>query len=560
MTLPVKVVDINTATLPDFKSAVCIGPQRRVVGEPQAADDGTFYALGDTKEYVGGVLYDWGGSSFPQALIAFSLQRVGSPTFSITCFVYEDSSGSPDFSQEVSRSYPVAASSITTSKTGTNPNFSGFLLITPFTPIAGQKYWFILKTSAAGDSSNYVKLFAFDDLPAVFYTGSQAFGGSWANDTTIQRMIETYYYSDEHYIFLADKTNNKVRAYKNTVGAIGTWAEQEAVSAPAFNTTHKSFFVHNRPIDFLRPLAETRIIVARASLGCELFKFDTVSNWSGHPTITANTSASLSTGVSGIAGIGGGVRPNDIEMVFVYQGPTETVMGAARRRVKLRYFASGSWSAEFDVVGSTNTPDATLPGVATHYDLRWAGVDPNGDCHIIYSHDTNNTLQYRKFTSANAFATINTLNGAVALATGAYPVGIPTFYFQSPDWYIAVPYLDSTSSTVKVARVKTTDSATSANWTVTEAVAASAEITGSVPAILVNDAAQGGKLHLWRVKPTTKTLGYTHDSGNNTWAAETDWRSGQVVGGISGFASGFGVDLAYLEEGTSPDEIRYDHL
>jgi hypothetical protein len=53
----------------------------------------------------------------------------------------------------------------------------------------------------------------------------------------------------------------------------------------------------------------------------------------------------------------------------------------------------------------------------------------------------------------------------------------------------------------------------------------------------------------------------THDSGSSTWVAESDWRgAGQVVGGISGFYTEDGIALVYLEEGTSPDEVRYDRL
>jgi hypothetical protein len=565
MALPVKVKDINTATLPDFKNANCIGPQRRAVDWGQADDDGTFYALGDTKEYVGGVLPEGTLGLKPQAMGVFSLQRVGSPTFSITLKVYKDSGGSPDFNQIVSTSYPVLASSITTSKTGTSPNFTAFLLITPFTPVQTEKYWYVLKASAAGSSSNYIKVFANDkDTAQIDYTGSQAFGGSWANDTDTDSMVGSYIYNDEHYVFLADKTGNKARAYKNAAGDLTTWAEEAAIGARSLSSTsgQKSLFVQNRVKDFLLDAPVCQVVSSGASDIIDFAKFTVISGggWSSTSIGSLTLTGALVAGVAGVVAIGGGVRNNDTEAVFVYQGPTETIMGAARRRIKLRYYTSGSWNGPYDVVGSTNTPNSTLPGNANHYDLRWAGVDENGDCHIIYSDDTTNTVGYRKFKSNNTFATANNMNSAVALASAAYPVGLPGFSYDGTDWFIHVPYKDSTSNTLKEARCKTTITETSSNWTLTEIWASAPEITGSIPAAIIPDTIQGKKVYAYIVEATSKNLKYTHDAGMNTWQLVQSWRSGQTCGGISGLASGYGVDLAYLEESTSPDEIRYDHL
>jgi hypothetical protein len=287
--------------------------------------------------------------------------------------------------------------------------------------------------------------------------------------------------------------------------------------------------------------------------------YSATTNLSADPS--GNVSfTTLGTNVSGGLPIGGGRRANG-NVVLVTQGATETVMGSARRRIKLAFHNGTSWSSIFDVAGSANTPNATLPGDAVDYELRWAGIDPNGDCHIVYSRSDSSTLQYRKFKADNTFATINTLNGAVASATANYPVGQPAFYYQSPDWFIAIPYVDNGSSTLKVARCNITATTTSGNWAITQIVAANAEVTASNPAVLVADNAQGGKVFCWRVVPSTRGLQFTDDGGSNTWKPETAWRgAAQQVGGISGFYTEDGIALVYLEESTTPDEVRYDRL
>src|SRR5687768_5580501 len=119
MALPVKVVDINTATLPDHKNVLLLGSQRKELASLFDDDGTTFYALGDTKEYVG-MSHLFSIGLFPQAVVFFNLQRVGSPTFSIRCRVYKDNgSDAPDFNQLVSSSFPLLASTIPTAKSGT---------------------------------------------------------------------------------------------------------------------------------------------------------------------------------------------------------------------------------------------------------------------------------------------------------------------------------------------------------------------------------------------------------------------------------------------------------
>lgn len=554
MALPIKVVDINTATWSNHKNQSHGGIQPTLLTN-ESEDDATFFNLGDSAEFVGNNLSlvpEYRGHKMLR--VRFYFQKVGSPTGNIFVDVRPPTtpgSGAPDFTVLQSRSLVYPVSSIPTS--GKNEVIFSFPIpaILPTDP-AQINIFLILNISVQGDASNYVKVYR-RGAGSSAACGSRAYGSStWVADITRELSYRFEISQTGATVFGVDSTNNKIRAYKTTDNGT-TWSEQAAAGAPTCLSTAgmKSINAQGSFLD-----DTTYVSMFTAALDTSVYKA-LAASWS---FVAVKSFGAQGANVSGNGPIGGGRRPNG-NLIAIVQGATETNMGAPWRRIKLAYWNGSTWSAEYDVVGSANTPDATLPGINIHFDLRWSAVDPNGDCHIVYSKSDTSTLQYRKFKANNTFTTINTLNGAVASATANYPVGQGTILYKSPDYYVAIPYVDNTSNTLKEARVKTTISETAANWVLTEIVAASAEVSGSNPAVLVADNSQGGKVFCWRVIPTTKGLRFTDDGGNSTWKPEIDWKGAtQVVGGISGFYLEDGIALVYLEEGTTPDELRYDRL
>lgn len=553
MALPTTVVSSASITWSDHKNQNHGGAQRLTVYS-DAADDGTFYNLGDTFQYVTKVGSYTGQANHKLVRVRLFLQRVGNPSGNV--FVEVRPLGSPDNTPDMTilwgTSRTLPASSIPTSaKTE--------IIFTFPVPVSlpssdTDRFGVVLTISAQGDSSNHIKVFRGT---GTTNGASRPYGTStWTIDSAFSLCKVVEISKSGARIFAIDKTNNVLKPYTtetNTGASFSAEANTGSMTTSAnFKSASSQMNVNDVGTSYIAHPRSTANQVG-------IYQRSESSGPSLDPS-TAVSFGTLSTNVTGTAPYFGGRRSNGTA-VLVAQGAAETVMGAPRRRIKLSFYNGSVWSSLFDVVGSANTPNATLPGDAADHELRWAGLDPDGNFHVVYSKSDTSTLQYRKFTSANVFTTINTLNGAVASATANYPVGLGAFLFKSPDWYLAVPYVDNSSNTLKEARAKTAISETSSNWTVTQIVAASAEVSGSNPAILIADNLQGGKVFCLRVKPTTKGLAFTHDSGSGTWVTETDWRGAtQTVGGISALYTEDGVGFVYSEEGTSPDEIRFDRL
>lgn len=563
MALPEDIVPVTTATWSDHKNQPH-GPVQGIDSfQSLSGDSGTFFNLGDSIEYVG-TEHNVATTKGRLMRARFFLQRVGSPTGVLTAQLRPNISEAPDFNTLLasSQTYPVA--SIPAS--GKNEIVLTFLI--PFNMIPGN-YFLLLRTSVQGDASNYIKVYRVSSGIFNLDGGTRNFGSStWVQDAGNVPSHTLEYALNDFYAFALDKTNNKLRAYRTTdVGA--TWTEQDASNAPSVNSTAtlRSIYVQRRVGD----ISKIWVLYSNAANSLD-WVFLGVATAGGvwqqtGPSVPNVATLTINTNVSNQAPYGGGVNSGGVlgstpTANVIYQGATETNMGAPWRRVKLAFYNGTDWGANtaIDIVGSANTPNSTLPGVGIHFDLRWAGMDPLGNTHIIYSKSDTSTLQYRKFKADGSFTTINTMNGAVASATANYPVGQPTFYYQAPDWFIAVPYIDNTSNTLKIARCNVSSSETSGNWTITEAVAANAETSASNPAVLTTEDLQGNKLLLWRVTPTTKTLSFTHDAGSNTWATEVPWRTGQVVEGISAQPMEDGGGLMYLDTAPATDELRYDRL
>lgn len=560
MALPEDIVTVTTATWSDHKNQPH-GPVQRITSLPPGGagvtDDGTFYNLGNNLEYVGQKFLHTGTNRLMRA--RFFFQRVGAPSGTIQLQLRPFTSGAPDFNTllAASQTYPVSA--IPTS----GKNETVFTFQVPYNLAASVDYVVVMQISTPGDASNYIKVYRGD--PGIFSairSGSQPFGSStWTQDSSLRTSFDLELATNEFFAFGLDKTNNKARLYR-TLDTGATWTELDAANAPAVaaTATLRSMYVQRKVDDWIR----TWVLLPISTTS---FRWHWLQNtWAiNTPAPSSVTVATIGANVSGQAPYGGGVSAGGVvggtvKATIAYQGATETNMGLPWRRIKFERYDGASWLTSVDAVGSTNTPNATLPAINIHFDLRWAGMDPLGNTHIIYSKSDSSILQYRKFKADGTFTTINTMNGAVASATANYPVGQPAFYYQAPDWFIAVPYVDNSSNTLKVARCNVSSSETSANWTITEAVAANAETSASNPAVLTTEDLQGNKLLLWRVTPTTKTLNFTHDAGSNTWATEVPWRSGQAVEGISAQPMEDGGGLMYLDTAPATDELRYDRL
>lgn len=560
MALPEDIVPVTSATWSDHKNQPH-GPVQGIHIDNLSTDNSTFFNLGDSIEYVG---------SESTAVTAkgrlmrvrFFLQRTGSPTGNLTVQLRPNVSEAPDFNTLLATTQTYPVSSIPTS----GKNEVVFTFQIPFNMVPGA-YFLLLKISAQGDASNHVKVYRRAASPFALDGGTRNFGSStWTQDAGNIPSHTLEYALNDFYAFAVDKTNNKLRAYRTTnTGA--SWTEQDSTNAPSTNSsaTLRSVYVQRNVGD----LSKIWVLYSSAANTLDWVFLGVATaggTWAqSAPEIQPLGSLTLNTNVSGQAPFMGGVNSGGVlgttaKATVAYQGATEINMGNPWRRVKLNAWDGSGWGVVWDVVGSANTPSVTLPGTGINYDLRWAGMDPLGNTHIIYSKSDTSTLQYRKFKADGTFTTINTMNGAVASATANYPVGQPIFYYQAPDWFIAVPYIDNTSNTLKIARCNVTTTETSANWTITEAVAANAEVTASNPAVLATEDLQGNKLLLWRVTPTTKTLNFTHDGGSNTWATEVPWRSGQVVEGISAQPMEDGGGLMYLDTAPATDELRYDRL
>lgn len=555
MALPTTIVSSATTTWSDHRNQSHGGAQR-VTQYTDNSDNGTFYNLGDTHSHVALVDAFLGQAGHKLLRVRCYLQRVGNPTGNVFVEVREalgsttiDLAAAP---LGVSKSFPV--SSVPT--TGKNEIIFSFPVPVAMPASDSTESGIVLTISVQGDSSNYIKVYrgvnGDTGISHDYGAGSQVWSATGAG-LSMSRVIEIS--KSGARVIALDKTNNTLKPYAADTNTGASWSAE-----PTGSITSTANLKSANAQSSINDIGTSYIAIPHSTANAlGIYKRNDTTGPGLDPTTTVSFST-FGTNVTGVAPIFGGRRASG-SAVLVAQGATETVMGSARRRIKLAFHNGTSWSSLFDVVGSTNTPNSTLPGDAVDYDLRWAALDPNGDFHIIYSKSDTSTLQYRKFKSDNTFATINTLNGAVASATANYPVGQGTFAYKSPDWYVVIPYSDNTSNTLKEARCKTADTTTSGNWVLTQIVGSNAETSGSNPALLMADNAQGGKVFCWRVKPTTKGLAATHDGGNSTWVAETDWRGAtQVVGGISGGYTEDGIYLVYLEEGTSPDELRYDRL
>lgn len=571
MPLPFKIGSPPTVDFSDYKNSFmavysAIDPLRNNVS------DGSL-ALGHSYEYV-----DWRFdidtvNSYPLLRAYIHADKVGSPTFNVSLNLYaDDGSGNPDLNNKLSSGVTVPASAF--------PTTARLMLFAFVAPVANivdaTNYHPVFKASAQGDVSNHVRIYKDSGGTLTGANSSNAgtrpFGSStWTYPGTPDIIRGALYREDNRsgevppspptlWTVVIDKTNNKIRIYKSLDGG-ATWSEISASVAPSCSTTSglKSVSIQETQSSLYEPA-----LVVASNTGTVDATFSThritpgiVSNdWGSE---SGGSLSFLNADVAGNTPRGFGRRVGSDKLIAC-QGNTETVMGQARRRVKMKQFYGSTILA--DVVGSANSPIAgTLPGTATHYDLRFALMDLEDRFHIFYSNSDDNNIQHRVLNADDTFSTINTIGStpAVCSNTSAYPIGLGCNYYKNNEWRIAIMYLDSTSGTIKVAHCKAADSATASSWTIEQISTDTPEVTTSNLGFLSADSQQSGQLIAVYVK-SDDTIWRTQDQGNGNWTAPVQVRSGQSVQGIAGYLTARNLNFMYLDTTPTPDELKFDRL
>lgn len=542
---------ITTNLFPDFKNSF-IGPFAKITQEVQDTDNATSISIGTPTLPKAAQSFQVSTSGEMVSVDLF-LSKTGSPTDSLSVGLYNDSGGNPG-------TLLASGFSIAPSRVGAVAKYVKTVFIQPHTLATSTTYWIVVEKLGSGDISNNYTWRTNSTQP---YANGQAktFNSTlqiWNADVSDARFKFNIRVSGR-YQAAVDKTNNKVRMYKSTDNG-ETWAEQDAANAPATATT-----ANLKSISTAQQDAWISVMRVTDANGFAIRRFDTITDtWEA--LFTSNTSMPVSTSVSGAAPMLIGYKPLEANWDYtaVCNGQNETVMGVARRRIKFKRRGSGTtWPGTpgYDLVGSPNTPDlTTLPGTAVDHDLRAALVDGNGVWHGFWTQTDDSNIHHRQFNESNAFSTANLMGSTAAVTSNsaAYPIGQPTNYYRSGEWYIALPYVDS--GVLKVSRVKAADAATAANWTNTSVVTAAIETANSNPAALSADNEQGGKLILKYTKTDGK-LYWTHDQGNDLWVAEQELHPGtKTVGAIS---SGIMLDsdgIVYLDTAPATDDLKFDSL
>lgn len=558
MPLPFKIGSPPTVDFSDYKNSYQ-AVYNALVADGNITSDGSL-VLGDANEYLS-LKFTNQTLDGPFVKLYVHADKVGSPAFNVSCDLYPDNgSGDPDLNNKLATGTVVAASSFPTTA-----RLVQFTFLVPYATALLTTYHVVFKASAAGSSSNNVRFYkdsggAMQSATNV-NTGVRAFGsGTWTFPGTVD--VLRCVLMSEHanlWAVAVDKTNNKYRIYKSEDSG-ATWTEISSTSAFACAST--GGYKTTQVVESVSTTAayQPRLIVMQVG-ATDSVAFITHNITPAATTWGAGSSASgmvLNTDAVSNRPLHTGYRTDGAFWV-AHQGSTETIMGAPRRRLKLRNLVSG---AQADVAGSANSPIAnTLPGTATHYDLRLAFMDMEDRFHVFYSTSDDNNIQHRVLNADNTFSTINQIGStpAVCSNTSAYPIGLGCNYFKNNEWRIAIMYLDSTSGTIKVAHCKAADSATASSWTTEQISTDTPEVITSNLGFLSGDSQQSGQLIAVYVK-SDDTIWRTQDQGNGNWTAPVQIRSGQSVQGISGFLTARNLNFMYLDTTPTPDELKFDRL
>ncbi len=553
MSLPATV---TTNLWPDHKNAI-VGPFPRMAQDKQ--DTGaTGQGIGISsiqerliqsfKPSVSGTLTN----------VSLYLQKISSPTDDVLIEIW--------LGDEITEAPQILIAHGRTIEATTVSTTAGYVsvpLINPVSVTSGTKYWIVAQRTGALDAVNVIQWHSSVLNPYSDGKMRRLDNGVYADITNADARFKVDIALGARYQMAVDKTNNKIRSFKSTDSL--TWTEQDSANAPAVSSTSnlKSIFAaHVEGVTI-------SVFVITSSTRLDIFNYNTSSDTWGSSAFNT-TAPTFNTNVSGVAPVVGGYRGHIgsalSDYVFCNNGATESIMGNARRRIKLsrRLIADGTWNTPYDVVGSngaSGTPNATLPGTAVDYDVRTAGMDGNGVFHVFYTQSDASDIIHRSFKADNTFD-VNTNGvgspGATSSNSSAYPFGPLCSFLKDGEWWIAFPF--DSSGTLKVARCKASLASTGSSWTVTSVATVTLQMTSSNPAVLVPDNRAGEKLFLFYTKSDGKIY-YCHDSGTDTWTAEQEFRPGtKTVAGLSAFILDGAVGLSYLDTAPASDAVTYDEI
>lgn len=551
MTLPAQV---TTNLLSDFKSAN-IGPYSRGTQVTQLTSTVTFpFGYTDGQELDHSFKATASG---PLTSMDLYLRTFNTPIDSLLARLYDHDGGADHFGNLLATAQLVPATQISTTI-----GYRRIVFQRPASVVNGTTYWLRLSRTGALDDSDRYGWAASEANPysdgRIRILGT----GGWADaPIAADGRFKINILQPERYAFSIDKSANKVRCRKASDNQ--TWTEQDSANAPAISSTANLKTVYTQQFD-----ADILVFVITSSTRLDIFKFNTITDTWG-TTFSNTTTPTFNTNVTGVAPLLAAYRSSESlagailsDYAFANNGATETVMGNARRRIKLsrRLVSDGTWNTPYDVVGSANIPDATLPALAIDYDARVAHVDVNGQMLIFWTQSDDSIVRMRMFKRNNTFGTALQVGspGFTTSNSVAYPMSQPVNYFKDPQWYVAFARVDA--GVLKVARCEVEETEVAANWTSTNVVSATFEMTNSNPAVLIPDNESGGKLYLLYTLTDGK-LYYTHDKGASDWVDPQEIHPGtKTIGGLSANMLADAIGLLYLDTAPATDDIKFDAI
>lgn len=468
----------------------------------------------------------------------FAVVKVGTPTDSVVCKLYDDNAGAPG--TLLATSLAVQAVSVPTSVAVIPFEFS-----VPPTLTNGNVYYAILFRTGSLDAVNNYSVAGDNANP---YAGGHIVrrsNSAWVNHTSEDCVFTTEQETTNWYKFEIDRDNAKLQAFRSTDNG-ANWTEQDGANAPAVANAAGRFAcaVQRKGASFYVVLLDTIHVMKKA------FPFDSGSNTWGSATSRTFSTGSVSTPMQF------GVNVGDVGPVFhnyrefgvgeglvagtldwsIFQSVAERISGVRYRRIRQQFGSS--------------EPYLTGSGLTVHYDLRSQVADWRDWFYVFYTKSDSTQIQVATVASNSTTPTIvgGLTVSAVDQAT-KYPLGQGCNFWRDGVNYVAVPYVDGAN--IKVLYCESGTAAnTAANWLSTTAAAVTAESNTSNPGFLVADNEQGGKLFLFYVDDTTGDLNFVHDDGTFTWSEPITFYDDGDVAGCAGSLSDGTIGMLIRDSST----------
>lgn len=543
---------VTTNLISDFKSAN-IGPYSKSTQVTQLASTATFpFGSNDQQELDHSFKATASG---PLISMDLYLRTFNTPTDNVLVRLYDHDAVADHFGNLLATAQLLPASSISTTLGYRRVQFQR-----PATVVNGTTYWLRLSRDGAMDDADRYGWAASEANPYSDGRIRILSPSGWADaPIATDGRFKVNILQPERYAFALDKSANKVRCRKASDNQ--TWVEMDSANAPSISSSANFKTVHTQQQD-----AEILVFIITSSTRLDVFKFSTITDtWS--TSFTNSTAPTFNTNVTTVAPMLGAYRSPDLmtgsvlsDYLFSHNGTTETVMGNARRRIKVsrRLVSDSTWNTPYDVVGSGTLGDATLPGTAIDYDLRALHVNSNAQLCIFWTQSDDSIIRMRMYKRNNTFGSILQIGspGLTTSNSAAYPISQPVSFFKHPQWWSA--FARYNSGVLSVVRCPSDDQEIASAWVSTDVVTATLETTNSNPAVLIPDNESGGKLYLFYTATDGK-LYYTHDKGNDDWVQPQEIHPGtKTVAGLSANMLADAIGLLYLDTAPATDDVKFD--